>query len=103
MQEVSQQQITLRKTKSDKNLMPVIVLFSTVIIVGLGFFISLNSELLYVKNLYLLPWIFMTALVIAAPSIYLYYKGEFNLYHPLVFAAWTYFIPAFIATIITIV
>ncbi len=96
MQGIRQQQILSRKVKPDKNILPVIVLWSAVIIFGLGVFMSLNSELLYLKNLYLLPWVFMTALVLAAPSVYLYYKGEFSLYHPLVFAAWTYFVPAYI-------
>lgn len=47
------------------------------------------------REMYLMPWVFATGLVIAAPSLYLYYKGKFNVFHPLVFAAWSYFFPAF--------
>ena len=44
---------------------------------------------------YLLPWCFATGAVIAAPSLYLIYKGQFNPFHPLVFPAWSYFFPGF--------
>src|SRR5215218_3768293 len=37
------------------------------------------------SKLYLLPWCLATAAVIAAPSVYLFYKGQFNPFHPLVF------------------
>ncbi len=47
------------------------------------------------KQMYLLPWALMVGVVISAPSIYLLYKGQFNLFHPIVFAAWSYFFPAF--------
>lgn len=44
---------------------------------------------------YLLPWCLATGAVIAAPSVYLFYKGEFDPFHPLVFPAWSYFFPGF--------
>jgi len=44
---------------------------------------------------YLLPWCLATGAVIAAPSIYLFYKGQFDPFHPLVFPAWSYFFPGF--------
>ncbi|HLA95692.1 MAG TPA: hypothetical protein VK612_08225, partial [Pyrinomonadaceae bacterium] len=44
---------------------------------------------------YLLPWCLATGIVVVGPSVYLIYKGEFNLLHPLVFAAWTFFFPGF--------
>ena len=44
---------------------------------------------------YLLPWTFLTGAVVLAPSIYLFIKKKFDLFHPLVFAAWSYFFPAF--------
>jgi hypothetical protein len=44
---------------------------------------------------YLLPWCLATGAVIAAPSIYLFYKGKFDPFHPLVFPAWSYFFPGF--------
>ncbi len=47
------------------------------------------------KQMYLMPWVVLLGIVIAAPNFYLIYKGRFNLFHPLVFAAWSYFVPAF--------
>ena len=44
---------------------------------------------------YLLPWCIATGAVVAAPSVYLFNKGEFNPFHPLIFPAWSYFFPAF--------
>ncbi len=48
------------------------------------------------RNFYLLPWAFLTGLVVLAPSFYLYWIGKFDPFHPLVFAAWTYIVPAFV-------
>ncbi len=44
---------------------------------------------------YLLPWCVGAGLVIAAPSLVLLYRGEFNPFHPLVFMAWSYFFPGY--------
>lgn len=47
------------------------------------------------KEMYMMPWVFLLGVVIAAPNLYLIYKKRFNLFHPLVFASWSYFVPAF--------
>ncbi|MEJ7860020.1 MAG: O-antigen polymerase [Pyrinomonadaceae bacterium] len=47
------------------------------------------------KQLFLMPWVILLGFVLAAPSFYLYYRGRFDFFHPLVFAAWSYFVPAF--------
>jgi hypothetical protein len=44
---------------------------------------------------YLLPWCLATGLVVSAPSAYYIYKKTFDPFHPLVFAAWSYFFPGF--------
>lgn len=44
---------------------------------------------------YLLPWCILTGIVTSAPSLYLIYKNEFDPFHPIVFASWSYFFPAF--------
>lgn len=46
-------------------------------------------------DMYLMPWVLLLGAVIAAPNAYLIYKKRFHLFHPLCFAAWTCFIPAF--------
>ena len=47
-------------------------------------------------ELYLLPWIAFAGIVVLAPPVYLAIRKRFDLFHPLVFAAWSYFFPAFI-------
>ncbi len=76
-------------------LLPVFGLFSLVVIGLITMLTLVTDEFNPFREMYLLPWVFGTGIVIAAPSIYLYYKGRFNFFHPLVFAAWSYFFPAF--------
>lgn len=47
-------------------------------------------------NMYMLPWIIATGLVILSPTAYLLYYQKFDVFHPLVHAAWAYWFPAFI-------
>lgn len=49
-----------------------------------------------VKEGYMLPWIGLVALTICAPCVYLAIRGEFDLFNPIVFAAWAYFFPGFV-------
>ncbi len=44
---------------------------------------------------YLLPWCFLTGAVLSAPAVILFIRDKFDPFHPLVFPAWSYFIPAF--------
>jgi len=46
--------------------------------------------------LFLVPWIIGLAVVMAIPSLILYYKGRFSFADPIVFATWSYFFPAFV-------
>jgi hypothetical protein len=66
----------------------VAVSIATILISEFGFGDQLSKY-------YLLPWCLATGVVIAAPSIYLFYKGRFDPFHPLVFPAWSYFLPGF--------
>ncbi len=45
---------------------------------------------------YLLPWCFLTGLIVLAPAFYYFYKGSLNIFHPLVFASLSYIFPAFV-------
>jgi hypothetical protein len=49
-----------------------------------------------VPFLFLFPWIGLTALVMAAPLIYWYKKKKIDLFQPIIFAVWSYWLPAFI-------
>lgn len=47
-------------------------------------------------NFHLVPWLGVTALVLLAPTGYLFYHKKFDPFHPLIHAAWSYWFPAFI-------
>ena len=67
-------------------------------LVAAAIFMALVSEFGFgdaSSKYYLLPWCLATGAVVATPSVYLFYKGRFELFHPLVFAAWGYFFPGF--------
>jgi len=85
------------KFQNDKNKTLLIPILGIALIIFIAMFLLLwlNEEVSFVKDGYLIPWIILLGFVIAIPNVYLYYKGEFGLFHPLVYAAWTYFIPAF--------
>jgi hypothetical protein len=77
-------------------LLPVAFLWGLVLLIGavlLWFGLEVGDAY---GNFYILPWVFLTGIVVAAPSIYLIYIGKFDLFHPLVFAAWSYIFPAFV-------
>ena len=81
--------------KDRKLLIPVAGLLLLSIIGVLVLYIISSDDINPFREMYLLPWVFATGLVIASPSVYLFYKGKFDFFHPLVFAAWSYFFPAF--------
>src|SRR5947209_4700858 len=46
--------------------------------------------------LFLLPWVFGLAIVLVTPSAILFYRGQFTLANPIIFATWTFIFPAFV-------
>lgn len=75
---------------------PIIVLWGAVILLGFGFIWLEGGFSGWLKDYYLVPWVFLAGIVVLSPSAYLYYTGKFELFHPLVFAAWSYVFPAFV-------
>jgi hypothetical protein len=47
-------------------------------------------------NYQLLPWIGATAVVLLAPSVYLFWRKELDIFHPLVHASLFYWFPSFV-------
>ncbi len=95
MAEYKLQNPTFFPDKRTSLLKPIAFLWGFALIFVIGYLLidaSLNNT---GTKYYLLPWIFLTGAVILAPSIYLFIKKRFDLFHPLVFAAWSYFFPAF--------
>jgi len=68
-----------------------IVLLTAIILLALNS--GLSDALPF---LYLLPWLIALGAVLIAPLVYLYYKGRFRLYDPLVWAVCSYLFPAFV-------
>jgi hypothetical protein len=83
----------------NKNLgiiVPIIILWSFVAISGI-IWLLLDEDLSKTfPQYYLFPWVLVTAISIAIPNLYLIKKKQFNFFHPLTFAAWSYFIPGFV-------
>jgi hypothetical protein len=48
------------------------------------------------REFYLLPWVALTGAICTAPTAYLFYKGRFDLFHPLIFASWCYILPCMV-------
>lgn len=77
-------------------LVPILILWALVGVAVMSF-IWIDSELGSTsEGFYLLPWVGLAGACILAPSAYLLYKGKFDLFHPLVFAAWSYVFPAYV-------
>ncbi len=75
---------------------PIGILWGIAIFFLVGFLWFTGSFSDSFESLYLFPWIALLGVIVAAPSIYLAYHGKFDLFHPLVFAAWSYVFPAFV-------
>ncbi|MCC6327705.1 MAG: hypothetical protein IT174_04260 [Acidobacteria bacterium] len=83
-------------TIHDRALVPGLVLMISAVVISLIVF-ALSGDLVdSFPYLYLLPWILGLAVILAAPSVYLYQKGRLKLYDPLVFATWVYLFPSFV-------
>jgi hypothetical protein len=77
-------------------LVPIVLAWTVVAIAGIGFIWIDNDLGSLMEGFYLLPWVFLAGLVVLSPSIYLIYRGKFDLFHPLVFATWSYIFPAYV-------
>lgn len=82
--------------KGTSVLIPIGILWGLAIFLGAGFLWFTGAFSDSLESLYLIPWVAILGLIVVAPSIYLIYIGKFDLFHPLVFAAWSYVFPAFV-------
>jgi hypothetical protein len=79
---------------ASKLIVPIIALWGIVIVAVFSYF-AYEADFDGKGRYYLLPWSFLTAVVISSPAIFLLYKRNIDPFHPLVFPAWSYFLPAF--------
>ncbi len=77
-------------------LFPIVVLWGAIAVLLGGWLLFVEDFQNLYSEYYLLPWAFVAGIVILAPSAYLFYKKKFDLFHPLVYAAWSYIFPAFV-------
>src|SRR5260221_13739082 len=72
------------------------------VFIGLSVFAALmilviNSDLsTSFPYFFLFPWILLLLFVLGIPAAVLLCQGKFNLANPIIFAAWSYFFPAFV-------
>lgn len=82
--------------KRDNALLIPLLIIGALVFVGTVSLVVLTDDTMNpFKDMYLMPWVILLGAVIAAPNLYLIYKNRFHLFNPIVFAAWSYFIPAF--------
>ena len=80
----------------DRTVLVGFALMFLAIIVGVFIVAALNDAFEAFPYLFLLPWVMVLAVVMAVPSVILYYRGEFSFANPIVFATASYFFPAFV-------
>jgi hypothetical protein len=82
--------------RGEKTVLPGLVLMFLTLMVTLVGILAVNGAFESYPYLYLVPWLLGLGVVMAIPSIVLYYQGRFSFADPLVFATWSYFFPAFV-------
>jgi hypothetical protein len=79
------------------NLIVPIVIIWAVVAAAVISFIWIDNEMgSLMQGFYLIPWVCLAGVCVLAPSAYLLYRNKFDLFHPLVFAAWSYVFPAYV-------
>ncbi len=86
---------TLLPDKRKGLLYPIAFLWGLIVVSIIVFYLVEDGLSDSFNRYYLLPWTFLTGVVLLTPSIYLFFKKKFDPFHPLVFPVWSYFFPAF--------
>jgi oligosaccharide repeat unit polymerase len=80
----------------ERTFIPGIALMALTAIVALVGVFAANDAFESYPYLFLVPWIFALAIVMAIPSVILIYQKKFSFADPIVFGTWAYFFPAFV-------
>ena len=80
----------------DRSVLPGLLLMGLTVVVTVVVLLAINGAFEDYPFLFLVPWLIALGLLMAAPSVYLHYRGRFSFADPLVFATWSYFFPAFV-------
>jgi hypothetical protein len=85
------------QTRFRGNLIVPIVVIWSLVVAAIASFIWIDNDLgSTMHDFYLLPWSLLAGICVLSPTAYLFYVGKFDLFHPLVYAAWSYIFPAFV-------
>lgn len=76
-------------------LFPVLVLWGLVF-VAILVFLWAQGGFGVGSDYYLIPWSIIAGVAVLAPPAYIFRKSGFDLFHPLIFAVWSYIFPAFV-------
>jgi hypothetical protein len=77
-------------------ILPIVAIWLLVFIAGSLYLIVSSEELNPIKQYFLVPWVILTGVTIGIPIIYFWYRKQFKLYNPLIYAACSYFLPSFV-------
>lgn len=85
-----------RRMRGERTVIPGLVLMGLTLIVALFAVLISSDSFASYPYLFLLPWIFGLGVLMAVPSVILYYQGKFSFADPLVFFTFSYLFPAFV-------
>lgn len=77
-------------------LLPAAVLWAAAVVIIAAFLWIDDDFGTTLGQYYLVPWAILTAVVLLTPTVYLYYKGNFDPFHPTVYGVWTYLFWTFV-------
>lgn len=84
------------ENKRGVQLIPILGLFGIVLVVLISLLLFNDTDSQFLARPYMFPWAIAAGVVIGAPTVYLLSKKQFTIYHPLVYPAFFYFLPAFV-------
>ncbi|MDH3493515.1 MAG: hypothetical protein OEM82_08195 [Acidobacteriota bacterium] len=88
--------LTFPSSRPPALLLPAVVLWG-IVVAAVVVFMWMQSDLgASGGNLYLIPWSILAGVAILAVPAYIFYKSQFDLFHPLIFGVWSYIFPAFV-------
>lgn len=91
---VERKTVMAKKLHSNDTLIASLIAWSSGLAIALGF-LWFESDAF--EDFYLLPWCFLTGLIVISPLIYYYlHNGNLDPFHPLIFGSLSYIFPAFV-------
>jgi hypothetical protein len=96
MQEIKSNSLDNALTVNKNFLYAALGLVSVVVLTAFVYLILDGNIKISFPDAYILPWTLLPLFAVLGPWAYLIYTKKFSLFNPLVFAGWTYFLPAFV-------